>query len=165
MTAVFNLAVPALLLALAAAAGYASLTGELEDWQSCTRCWKRPFRCSRPTSVCSFDNPEVFIDLAVDIGNNCSVRGLTRSMRSSPPRSPRASLSKRSRMPSRLLGHSSRPCGPSASSRRSARPRPRCPTRPGRTLTGSTLPMTLPSPLPMTPTTPLAFPLLPLPSL
>ena len=31
MTAAFNLAVPALMLALAAAAGYATLTGELEE--------------------------------------------------------------------------------------------------------------------------------------
>ena len=76
MTASFNLAVPALLLSLAAAAGYGCLAGELEAVETLHDGAGRVVPVVRPPSFsCDmFANPEVFIDMALEIGQLCSVR-------------------------------------------------------------------------------------------
>jgi hypothetical protein len=75
-TATFNLAVPALLLSLAAAAGYASLTGELEDASTLQEMLEEVVPWF--TAFFQFDmfaNPDVFIDLALEIGQQLLTTG------------------------------------------------------------------------------------------
>ncbi|MGH7929341.1 MAG: hypothetical protein ACREQV_16250, partial [Candidatus Binatia bacterium] len=69
MTATFNISVPALMISLAAAAGFGVLVGELEAVQTLHEVLEEvvPFL----EALVQFDmygNPEVFIDLAVEIG-------------------------------------------------------------------------------------------------
>ena len=68
-TAVFNLAVPALMLALAAAAGFSRLVGELEDIATLHEMLEEvvPWLAAS-IQFDMFDNSEVFIDLALEIG-------------------------------------------------------------------------------------------------
>jgi hypothetical protein len=75
-TAVFNLAVPSLMLALAAAAGFSRLIGELENAATLHEMLEEvvPW-LTASVQFDMFENPEVFIDLAVEIGEQLLTTG------------------------------------------------------------------------------------------
>ncbi len=69
MTVIFNLAVPALLLSLMAAAGFASLTKSLEDSETLREVLEEGLSLFGPFfDALAYDNPEAFEDIAIDIG-------------------------------------------------------------------------------------------------
>ncbi len=76
MTIIFNLAVPALLLSLMAAAGFASLTHALEDPDNLHEVLATALTWYGPLyNTFAYDNPEALQDIAIDIGTQLLGKG------------------------------------------------------------------------------------------